>query len=223
MRRAGSTLLLRIPSALHQRLKQQARSADLSLNKHCLALLSGKAMHNSQAASSGSLTLASGAGCRAALLQDLSARVLETWVDDIEGLVLFGSFARRRETSRSDIDLLIVLRGSVDFDRDIYERWQIREFGGREVAPLFVHIPGEGERIGGLWFEVAIEGIVLFDRELQLSRFLSQVRNVIADGRVKRMVTHGHPYWVYSSVATHEESRSRKRLPAQGQREAQGS
>jgi predicted nucleotidyltransferase len=157
-------------------------------------------------------------------LQDLAASVIETWADSIEGLVLFGSFARGREIASSDIDLLVVLNESVTLDRDVYSRWQLRRFSGREVAPLFVQIPGDGERVGGLWFEVAMDGIVLFDRDLRLSRFLAHVRNTVADGRVKRMVTHGHPYWVYSSqsdqnlpqVTTHEKPRSRKRLPAQG-------
>ena len=124
--------------------------------------------------------------------------MLETWGSSVEGLVLFGSFARGRQTANSDIDLLVVLNRSVTLDRDIYSRWRLRKFEGREVAPLFVQIPGEGERIGGLWFEVALDGIVLFDRDLRLSRFLSHVRDLVAGGRVRRMVTHGHPYWVHS-------------------------
>jgi len=130
-------------------------------------------------------------------LKELSARALETLGDEIQGLVLFGSFARGRETANSDIDLLVVVTGSVPLDRDVYSRWQLGKCSGREVAPLFVHIPAEGERIGGLWFEAAFDGIVLFDRDLRLSRFLSQVRNLVASGRVRRMMTHGHPYWVH--------------------------
>ena len=116
----------------------------------------------------------------------------------VHSLALFGSFARGRSTSSSDIDLLIVLSGNVTLDRDVYLNWKPRKFDGREVAPLFVQIPEEGERIGGLWFEVALDGILLYDRDLRLSRFLSHVRDLIAGGKVRRMVTHGHPYWVYS-------------------------
>jgi predicted nucleotidyltransferase len=156
--------------------------------------------------SSASFTLAPGNSTRRARLQDFSARVLESWGSSIEGLALFGSFARGRETATSDIDLLVVLNRGVTLDRDVYSRWQLRKVDGREVAPLFVQIPREGERIGGLWFEVALDGIVLFDKDLNLSRFLSHVRDLVADGRVRRMVTHGHPYWVHSDQTARDSS-----------------
>jgi predicted nucleotidyltransferase len=193
-----ATLILRIPPSLHQQLKQDARAGDTSLNKHCRVLLSRKPKGSSAREISASLTLAAGSGRALAPWQDLAARVIETWGDDIEGLVLFGSCARGRQTANSDIDLLVVLDGSATLDRDLYSRWQLRAFDGREVAPLFVQIPGKGGRIGGLWFEVALDGIVLYDRSLHLSRFLAQVRNLLAGGRVIRRVTHGHPYWVHS-------------------------
>jgi len=123
---------------------------------------------------------------------------------DIDGLVLFGSLARGQETASSDVDLLIILNRSVALDRDVYSRWQFDRFAGREIAPLFVHLPAEGERAGGLWLEVALDGIVLFDRDLRVTRFLSRVRNLVAGGQVRRMVTHGHPYWVYSGDVTPE-------------------
>jgi predicted nucleotidyltransferase/predicted HicB family RNase H-like nuclease len=199
MKFARATLVLRIPSLLHQQLKQDARSADLSLNKHCRNLLSGRTGDFSSEGASTSLKLAAGGSRHMALLRELSAQALEAMGDSVEGLVLFGSFARGRQTASSDIDLLVVLNGNMTLDRDVYSRWQLCKFDGREVAPLFVQIPHEGERIGGLWFEVALDGIVLYDKDLHLSRFLSDVRDLVASGQVKRMVTHGHPYWVHSS------------------------
>ncbi len=193
--------MLRIPSSLHQRLKQEARATDLSLNKHCHALLSRRAGDAPVASSPGASTVAAGPSRRITPLDDLTAKVVETWGGEIEGLVLFGSFARGRQTANSDIDLLVVLSRRVRLDRDVYSRWQIHEFDGCEVAPLFVRIPREKERIGGLWFEVALDGIVLYDRDLQLSRFLSHVRDLVAAGTVQRKITHGHPYWVHSGQA----------------------
>lgn len=193
-----ATVILRIPSSLHQQLKQESRAVDLSLNKYCQNLLSAKAGRISAGRVPTSLALAAGRSRQAKFLQDLSAQVIATQADHIEGLVLFGSFARGRLTANSDIDLLIVLTRNVTLDRDVYAHWKSQKLDGREVAPLFVQIPGEEERIGGLWFEVALDGILLYDRDLRLSRFLSHARNLIADGQVKRMVTHGHPYWVHS-------------------------
>ncbi len=194
MKSDRATLILRIPSSLHRQLKQDAHAADISLNRYCLSLLGRRASHSSGEPPPVSLTLSAGRSS----LQDLSAGAFETWGSSVEGLVLFGSFARGRQTANSDVDLLVVLNSSVTLDRDVYSRWRPRKFEGHEVAPLFVQIPAEGTRVGGLWFEVALDGIVLFDRNLHLSRFLSHVRGLISGGRVRRMVTHGHPYWVYS-------------------------
>ena len=193
-----ATLILRIPPSLHQRLKQDARSADMSINKYCRNLLSRKTGDSSAEKTPISMTLGVGRSRQAELCRDLSAQAIEILGDNIDGLVLFGSFARGRQTANSDIDLLVVLSSSMTLDRDVYSHWKLGKFNGREVAPLFVQIPGEKERIGGLWFEVALDGIVLYDKDLHLSRFLSHVRNLIADGRVTRMATHGHPYWVHS-------------------------
>jgi predicted nucleotidyltransferase len=198
MKSKRAALILRVPPSLHQQLKQEARSADMSLNKHCLGILGGKARTSPARRSTLNLRHPPSASSPTNALKDLAARVLETVGDDVEALVLFGSFARGQELEGSDIDLLVVLNDHVALDRDVYSRWQFGKFFGREVSPLFVQIPAEGERIGGLWFEVALEGVVLFDRDLRLSRFLSRVRNYIAVGRIRRMITHGHPYWVHS-------------------------
>lgn len=206
MKSPRSTLILRIPSSLHRQLKQEARFAGISLNRLCLGALSRRTAEPPAEADVLSLTLAAGRPGRPESLQDLSAAVLETWGSSAEGLVLFGSFARGRQTENSDIDLLVVLNGRVALDRDIYSRWRPRKFEGRKVAPLCVQIPGDGERIGGLWFEVALDGIVLFDRDLNLSRFLTHVRDLVAGGRVRRMETHGHPYWVHSDAVGQDHS-----------------
>jgi len=205
-----ATLLLRIPLSLHQRLKQEARTADVSLNKHCHALLNRKAGDASVASNPGASTHAAGPSRRITPLNELTAKVVETWGGEIEGLVLFGSFARGRQTANSDIDLLVVLNSDVTLDRDVYSRWEIHKFDGREVAPLFVRIPRKEESVGGLWFEVALDGIVLYDRDLRLSRFLSRVRDLVAAGTVQRKITHGHPYWVHSGKAGADSS------PAEG-------
>jgi predicted nucleotidyltransferase len=196
MKSERASLMLRLPSSLHLQLKSDARSAELSLNRHCLALLGGKAGGGAGRRAPRALSLGSSSTRPGNVLKELSSAVLLALGKNLEGLVLFGSFARGQETARSDIDLLVVLSDGVKLDRDVYSRWRFGRFSGHEVAPLFVRIPAEGRRIGGLWFEVALEGIVLFDRNLQVSRFLAQVRKLIAADGVRRMVTHGHPYWI---------------------------
>ena len=122
--------------------------------------------------------------------------VQRQFADTLEGVVLFGSYARGTALPSSDIDILLVLSASVPIDRDLYERWRPLRLAGREVSPLIVSLPGSSEDVRGIWLEIAIDGIVLFDRTLAVSRRLAAVRESIAAGRLKRMMTHGHPYWV---------------------------
>jgi hypothetical protein len=46
-----------------------------------------------------------------------------------------------------------------------------------------------------MWGEVAIDGIVLFERGLHLTLHLIRVRHDIAAGRIVRRMAHGQPYW----------------------------
>jgi len=49
--------------------------------------------------------------------------------------------------------------------------------------------------VAGIWAEVALDGLVLFEQGLRLSTRLVQVRREIAAGRIVRRVAHGQPYW----------------------------
>lgn len=59
-----------------------------------------------------------------------------------------------------------------------------------------VTLPPAGRRVLGVWAEAAIDGVVLFERSLEVSRRLAGVRREIADGRIRRRTVHGQPYWV---------------------------
>lgn len=117
---------------------------------------------------------------------------------NILGVVAFGSWARGEMTEGSDIDLLIVVKTEVEIDRMLYRRWDRSplEWAGHSIEPHFVHLPVDGARITGLWAEVALDGIVLFDGDLALSRRLGEIRRRIASGELIRRWSGGHPYWV---------------------------
>ena len=118
--------------------------------------------------------------------------------EDIRGVVAFGSWARDELVEGSDVDLLIVLDPERRIDRSLYRAWDRfpLAWAGYSIEPHFVHLPEEGRRITGLWAEVSIDGIVLFDAELSLSRRLAEIRRRIASGEVVRRWEGGHPYWV---------------------------
>jgi hypothetical protein len=81
--------------------------------------------------------------------------------------------------------------------RALYARWDERpvEWDGRPVEPHFVWLPDPAEPASGLWGEVAVDGVVLFERALLVSAALVRIRRQILAGRLVRRLVHGQPYW----------------------------
>jgi hypothetical protein len=170
---------------LHAALRSSARAAGLSLNEYCVSRL---------AAPFGNPDIA-------------AARVLERaatlFGDDLLAVAVFGSWARGEAIEGSDVDLLVVVQKRVRLTRKLYRTWDETplEWKGRPVEPQFVHLPDPAGAPTGLWAEVAIDGVVLFERGLSLSMCLIEVRREIAAGRIVRRFAHGQPYWARSDVA----------------------
>ena len=112
------------------------------------------------------------------------------------GLVLFGSFARDENFTDSDIDLLVVLADE-EIKRHCYREWDqsIAAKLDSRVNPAIVSLPGGITAVHSLWLEVALDGIVIYDRDFKISRFLAQLRNSIQRGIFKRGVSHGAGFW----------------------------
>ncbi len=172
--------LLRIDPALHATLRDQAERQGLSLNEYCARRLAYPGLDVGGPA------------------PDAVRRALTVTRGRVRGLLVFGSWARNELSDDSDVDLLVVLdRGQV-LERSLYRRWDEAPvlWEGRSVEPHFVHLPGEGDRVTGLWAEAALDGVVLFDPDFAMSRHLVHVRKQILAGRLVRREIHGHPYWV---------------------------
>ena len=124
--------------------------------------------------------------------------------DSLRGILLFGSAARGEERQSSDIDLLIVVETSLPLTRSLYGLWDrgIEGASGSAISPHFVHLPDSEGKLGSLWYEAAIEGIVLYERDACISKLLRRVRRSMAEGKVQRKSAYGHPYWVRSGEET---------------------
>ena len=112
--------------------------------------------------------------------------------------VVFGSWARREMGESSDVDLLIVVEDWQKVDRGLYRLWDESPvtWDGHRMEPHFVHLPGTEDRLTGLWAEVALEGVLLFDKDFRISVRLVEFRKDIAAGRALRRRMHGRSYWV---------------------------
>ncbi|MCU0303044.1 MAG: toxin-antitoxin system HicB family antitoxin [Thermoanaerobaculales bacterium] len=183
-RRSGCSgrFLLRIDPGLHEALRRAATAAGVSLNEYCarkLAAPIGELM---------AFDLGAAAVRRAAAVAGPS----------LVGVVAFGSWARHELHDGSDIDLLVVVDPSLALARDLYARWDEEPLVAdrHRLEPHFVHLPSTVPEGSGLWAEAAIDGVVLFARDLELASVLAAVRRRIAEGRVRRKTAHGQPYWV---------------------------
>jgi len=181
MRRYSGRFVLRIPPALHGELSRRALAEGRSLNALCGEILE---RHPGPAESGWIGTIRSAFG------------------EFLEGIVLFGSVARGEEQAESDLDLLMVVGAGTPLRRSLYRTWD--ELGpekaeGRELSPQFIKLPESPDSAGAIWLEAALDGIVLWDRAGRIGRCLGEMRRRIADGKMRRRVSNGHPYWVQES------------------------
>jgi hypothetical protein len=190
MRALSGKFVLRIPSPLHRKLKEEARSKGQSLNALCVHKLQNPA----------SSALASTSAPAIGPAQEYLPEIVHHWRDELVGVVLFGSAARGEATEASDIDLLLVVNPKVSIAPSLYRRWEEWQAANcrspNSVSPQFVRIPQNVFDAGGLWYEVAVDGHILWERDFLVSRFLSAIREEMARGRIRRGMVHGSPYWV---------------------------
>lgn len=188
MKTPSGRFVLRISPRIHERIRTEARRRGLSLNEYCARLLerSVQGPH----------------GEHWGVWDAVVDTIRQAFGDAIRGIVLFGSTARNEATEESDIDLLIVLADGAAPDRSMYDQWDaqagpaLRDLVARPITPHFVRLPREVLDAGGLWYEVAVDGVLLWEEDGAVSDFLRAVRAAMAEGRIRRKAVHGHPYWV---------------------------
>lgn len=99
------------------------------------------------------------------LLADLKAKLIELYGDRLFSLILFGSQARGEATSDSDIDVMVILNGSVDIAKEIYRMSAIRSYFLMHYDELVSILPVSKEeylsRASSFIRVVGREGIVL--------------------------------------------------------------
>ena len=173
--------LLRIDPSLHAALRRAAAAHGISLNTLCARRLTHP------------MSTLLGSPAASETLQ----RANDVIGGSLIGIAVFGSWARGEPTDASDVDVLVVVDENVPITRTLYRRWDEEpvRWEGRPVDPHFARLPTGRRPPSALWAEVAIDGMVLIERELRLSAHLAAVRRVLAAGRLRRQTVHGQGYW----------------------------
>ena len=188
MQLLSGKFVLRVPPSLHRRLKEEARSTGQSLNALCVQKLRSTA---GSCLPPGSTPDLGSAG-------ECLPEIVRRW--RLAGVVLFGSAARGEATQASDVDLLLVVGHRANISPALYRQWDEWQAGKPSsiaaISPQFVRLPASVSDAGGLWYEIAIEGRILWERDFQVSGFLRAIREAMACGAIRRGTLHGSPYWV---------------------------
>jgi hypothetical protein len=177
--------ILRVPPALHTQLKADARRAGCSLNEHCTRILesggSGSRMDN-------------------AFARDLVERAKHILGDSLAGVIVYGSWVRGEAADTSDIDVMVIADRGATITRSLLAKWDASplDFDGHPVEAHFISLPESTGAISGLWAELAVDGVVVFERGFEVSRLLARARSEIAAGRLQRRRSHGQNYWVHT-------------------------
>ncbi|NBV51016.1 toxin-antitoxin system HicB family antitoxin [bacterium] len=184
MQKPSGKFVLRLDPMLHALLQKWAAQQNLSLNQLCLERVLGAGLGRNHPE------------FQSTLLKALYA-AMRIHGEDLEGVILFGSWARGEQREGSDMDLLVVLREGGSIKRDLYRKWDALE--ATCVEPSIVALPASKNVPSSLWAEVSIEGILLFERNQKVRNYLVKVREAIANGVLRRERTHGQNYWVHDT------------------------
>lgn len=185
MNEYSGKFVLRISSELHKKLTDISIRKRASLNSLCVSLLNkGLGLEDDRSDIS-------------TRFEPIINKLRSKFKDRLAGVVLFGSQATGEATESSDIDILIVLEDSISLNRSLYSWWDSEiVWDDGEMNPHFVTYPKNIDTVTGLWFEIAISGKIIYQKNVAVSQIISKLKKFIADGRVRRYISNGHPYWV---------------------------
>lgn len=178
--------ILRVAPALHMRLKKDAQMAGCSLNEYCSQILESGA---------------TGLRMDDTFARELVARAKRILGDALVGVIVYGSWVRGEAGDASDVDVMLVTDASVNITRSLLAHWdeQPMTHEQRPVEAHFVTLPPLGQSVSGLWAELSIDGVVVYERGFDLSRLLAHARSEIAAGRLQRRRSHGQNYWIHTN------------------------
>jgi hypothetical protein len=136
---------------------------------------------------------------------DRALPLMQALWPDLEGILLFGSWARGTNRPGSDVDLLIVLGPERPLRRRLYDEWdeQIEPaVADAAFSPHIVRLARDPASVDSLWLEAATTGTVLHDGSGRVTSAVVAIRDYVARGHVVReQVSGAPPYWRWTGTA----------------------
>ena len=121
----------------------------------------------------------------------------------LEAVVLFGSYARKKATELSDIDLFVVVHGLPK--EPVKRRYIVYEAVAPALSGKFRHdvTVVEAEEIGKhltpLLINIAHDGVILYDRRNKITALFSKIRDAVKrSGLTKYETSEGKYGWKLS-------------------------
>lgn len=119
--------------------------------------------------------------------------------EDLEAVILFGSWARREAAELSDLDFLVIARGlpkePVRRRYVVYDALTpvLREFK-RQVSVIEADAEEIGKQITPLLINIAHDGVILYDRAGRVGDLLRRVRDAVKRAGLTRYKTRNGKY-----------------------------
>ncbi|MBU0491725.1 MAG: nucleotidyltransferase domain-containing protein [Chloroflexi bacterium] len=117
--------------------------------------------------------------------------------DDLVAVVLFGSRARGEADVASDWDLLVIAHHLPDktFQRHVRLKELLPDAWRGRIA-ILARTPAEFEaHLTGLFLDIALDGIVLYDTDEYVAARLARLRRLVAEQGLRRERTQRDLVW----------------------------
>jgi predicted nucleotidyltransferase len=180
-RKEKNRFLLRLDPEVYRGLTRLSKTQNVSMNALCSRFIED--------------------GLRAGdLNQKWMKEIVSAYQDDeLLALILFGSQARGEATATSDLDLLLVFSAATKITRSLYRKFESVLESHPDQSRTSIHcarIPEDVKSVSGFWFEIALDGKVLWKKNDEIDIYLSKVKSAICSGKYVRKMSSGQPYWM---------------------------
>lgn len=136
------------------------------------------------------------------ILEEIKKAIIESGESfkEIEAIGLCGSLARGDFSSKSDIDIFIVIPDGLS-EREAWLTWNKKLRGflkafERDITVLIYSLKSLREISSWYVLRLASEGQLIYDRDGKVETLFKKIIQVAKDAGLTEEEIHGHKYWI---------------------------